>query len=92
MFTLMGATCSRRSRPRQQDGSTAAWDVGNGEGAAEIKMSQVRQEILDEIIRRIVEAAQPETIILCGSAVRGEMGPSSDVDLLVSWSLLSSPC
>jgi len=46
-------------------------------------VGQVRQEILDEIIRRIVEVAQPEKIILFGSAVRGEMGPNSDVDLLV---------
>jgi len=46
-------------------------------------MGQVRQEVLDEIIWRIVEVAQPEKIILFGSAVRGEMGPNSDVDLLV---------
>jgi len=46
-------------------------------------MAQVRQEVLNEIIRRIVEVAQPEKIVLFGSAVRGEMGPNSDVDLLV---------
>ena len=40
-------------------------------------------EILSEIIRRVVEVAQPEKIILFGSAARGEMGPNSDVDLLV---------
>ena len=38
---------------------------------------------LQEIIRRVVEVAQPERIILFGSAARGEMGPHSDVDLLV---------
>lgn len=38
---------------------------------------------LEEIVRRIVAASQPERIILFGSAVRGEMGPHSDVDLLV---------
>ena len=38
---------------------------------------------LDEIVRRVVQVAQPETIILFGSAVRGEMGPDSDLDLLV---------
>jgi len=38
---------------------------------------------LDEIVRRIVEVAQPEKIILFGSAAREEMGPHSDVDLLV---------
>jgi uncharacterized protein len=41
------------------------------------------QKTLDEIIRRIVEVAHPEKIILFGSAARGEMGPNSDVDLLV---------
>ena len=38
---------------------------------------------LNEIIRRIVEVAKPDKIILFGSAVRGEMGTNSDVDLLV---------
>lgn len=41
------------------------------------------ENTLQEIIRRIVEVAQPEKIILFGSAARGEMGPNSDVDLLV---------
>lgn len=39
--------------------------------------------VLDEIVRRIVEIAAPEQIILFGSAARGTMGPHSDVDLLV---------
>ena len=43
----------------------------------------VSQEMLKQIIERIVEVAQPEKIILFGSAVREEMGPNSDVDLLV---------
>lgn len=38
---------------------------------------------LDEVIARIVEVADPEKIILFGSAARGEMGPHSDLDLLV---------
>ena len=36
-----------------------------------------------DIIRRVVEVAEPEKIILFGSAARGEMGPDSDIDLLV---------
>jgi len=44
---------------------------------------KLSEETLQEIIRRIVEIAQPERIILFGSAVRGNMGPHSDVDLLV---------
>lgn len=41
------------------------------------------QALLDEIVRRVVEVAHPDRIILFGSAVRGEMGPDSDIDLLV---------
>lgn len=43
----------------------------------------IDRAVLDEIVRRIVEVAQPERIILFGSAARGEMGPHSDLDLLV---------
>jgi predicted nucleotidyltransferase len=43
----------------------------------------MNQAILDEIIRRVVEVAAPDRIILFGAAARGEMGPDSDVDLLV---------
>ncbi len=39
--------------------------------------------ILADIVKRVVEAANPEKIVLFGSAARGEMGPNSDVDLLV---------
>lgn len=41
------------------------------------------QETLDDIINRIVGVAQPEKIILFGSAARGEMGPHSDLDFLI---------
>lgn len=41
------------------------------------------QKTLDDVIRRVVGVAQPEKIILFGSAARGTMGPDSDVDLLV---------
>src|SRR4030095_6341222 len=43
----------------------------------------VSDEILQEIVRRIVRVAKPEKIILFGSAAREEMGPDSDLDLLV---------
>ena len=43
----------------------------------------VDQKKLKEIIRRIVDVAKPEKIIMFGSAARGEMGPDSDLDLLV---------
>jgi uncharacterized protein len=44
---------------------------------------KIESRMLDEVVRRIVAVAQPERIILFGSAARGEMGPHSDVDLLV---------
>jgi uncharacterized protein len=39
--------------------------------------------ILADVVKRVVEAAAPEKIILFGSAARGAMGPDSDLDLLV---------
>lgn len=47
------------------------------------KKKILSDEIIQEIVRRIVAAVQPEKIILFGSAAREEMGPDSDVDLLV---------
>lgn len=41
------------------------------------------QQIIDELVRRIVEAVNPRRIILFGSAARGAMGPDSDLDVLV---------
>ena len=38
---------------------------------------------LDEIVTRIVDAAQPERVLLFGSTARGTTGPHSDLDFLV---------
>ena len=38
---------------------------------------------VEDVVRRIVEVAQPEKIILFGSAARGEMSRHSDLDILV---------
>ena len=38
---------------------------------------------LAEIVRRLVEAYEPERIYLFGSEARGDAGPDSDFDLLV---------
>ncbi len=48
-----------------------------------IREKKITQETLNEIVRRVVKAAQPDRIILFGSAARGTMGPHSDIDLLV---------
>ena len=47
------------------------------------KKKTLSKEILQEIVRRVVQVAKPEKIIVFGSAARGKMGPNSDVDLLV---------
>jgi predicted nucleotidyltransferase len=39
--------------------------------------------LLDRVVKRIVQVADPERIVLFGSAARGELGPDSDIDLLV---------
>ena len=46
-------------------------------------MSGVSEDILDEIVRRILAVCQPERVILFGSAATGPMTPDSDIDLLV---------
>jgi len=48
-----------------------------------MKSGTVDPLILDEIVHRIVACASPEKIILFGSGARGEMGPDSDIDLLI---------
>ena len=48
-----------------------------------MKGRALSQETLDDIVRRIVEVAEPERIILFGSVARGEANRHSDVDLLV---------
>lgn len=46
-------------------------------------MSYPTNAQLEELLRRIVPAIHPLQIILFGSAARGEMGPDSDIDLLL---------
>ena len=41
------------------------------------------QELLDEAVRRILKVLQPRRIILFGSAARGNMGPDSDLDIMI---------
>lgn len=46
-------------------------------------LREIDAETLREIVRRVVEVADPEQIVLFGSAAKGKMGFHSDVDLLV---------
>ncbi len=41
------------------------------------------EDMTEDIVRRIVETAQPEKIILFGSRARGDARPDSDFDVLV---------
>jgi predicted nucleotidyltransferase len=43
----------------------------------------IEQATLNDIVKRIVDVADPERIILFGSAARGDSGRNSDVDLLI---------
>ncbi len=43
----------------------------------------IEQQVLDRVVAKIVETVQPRRVVLFGSAARGQMGPRSDVDLLV---------
>ena len=51
--------------------------------ADERRLDNADPAVLDDIVRRIVRVAQPEKIVLFGSAARRAMTPHSDVDLLV---------
>jgi predicted nucleotidyltransferase len=44
---------------------------------------ETEQELLDEVVRRLVAAVDPEKIILFGSRARGDARPDSDYDFLV---------
>src|SRR4030065_2330225 len=46
-------------------------------------MNSLSSELSGEIVRRVSGAVHPLRVILFGSAARGEMGPASDVDLLI---------
>ena len=46
-------------------------------------MSSLNVELIRDIVRRIVDTAQPEKVILFGSQSRRDAGPHSDVDVLV---------
>lgn len=45
-------------------------------------MEDISEEII-RVVSHIKEIALPEQIILFGSAVRGTMGPDSDLDILI---------
>jgi len=48
-------------------------------------MGQVKADetVLAEVVRRLVEAVDPDRILLFGSRARGDSRPDSDLDLLI---------
>ena len=40
-------------------------------------------QVIDQLVERVVALVNPLKIILFGSAARGEMGPDSDLDVLI---------
>lgn len=61
----------------------ALWIVADRARRRNRGTGTVDEKLLEEIVRRIVEAVAPEKIILFGSAARGEIGPDGDLDLLI---------
>ena len=46
-------------------------------------MTQTQQNTIDSIVKQIIANYKPEKIILFGSAATGDMGPDSDIDVVV---------
>ena len=46
-------------------------------------MTQITDELLDQMVQAIVEEVDPEQVILFGSRARGDAREDSDVDLVV---------
>ena len=56
---------------------------GEQNGRTTMTARALSQETLNDIVRRVVEVAEPERVILFGSTARGDAHRNSDVDLLV---------
>jgi predicted nucleotidyltransferase len=48
-----------------------------------MRRTVVDDHLLDEVVRRLVNAIDPDRIILFGSRARGDAKPDSDIDLLI---------
>ena len=57
--------------------------TGTGTQKPESRTAPVDEALLQRVAAALVEAADPEQVILFGSQARGDAGPESDVDLVV---------
>ena len=64
------------ARVEGYDASAFAWRGIHADGTPD-------EDMLERMTRAIVDAVDPEQIILFGSAARGQMGAKSDLDVLV---------
>ncbi len=55
----------------------------SGQAVTPLARAEALEQDLPDIVRRIVDAVDPDRIVLFGSAARREMGPNSDLDLLL---------
>src|SRR5574337_1246897 len=76
--------------PRQYSGICGIWAHGEGGVSMWGRLRRLSprdverdRAVLTEVVRRIVQVAQPDQVILFGSAARGRLRPDSDFDLLV---------
>ena len=46
-------------------------------------MNRAKTDLIQDIVRRVVETVQPQRVVLFGSRARGDSRPDSDFDLLV---------
>jgi len=64
-------------------GATDRPSLGRACPATEAKVLSYEPSLIDELVRRIVDIVEPVSIVLFGSAARGEMGANSDIDVMV---------
>ena len=48
-----------------------------------VQPNKADKRVLDEMVQRIIKTVNPRRIILFGPASRGEMGPDSDLDVMI---------
>jgi predicted nucleotidyltransferase len=67
--------------PGLTESSSAPFHIDRG--IVSLRTMRISEELIREVVRRILSVAEPDRIILFGSAATGAAGPHSDIDLLV---------